>query len=87
MMELAAHAQKLLFGAMNPQGYNIGINQGRCAGAGLPGHVHMHVVPRWSGDVNFMSVVGQVRVIPQAVEQAYGQLQAEHQRLVSAQAP
>lgn len=84
MMELAAHAQKLLFGAMNPQGYNIGINQGRCAGAGLPGHVHMHVVPRWSGDVNFMSVVGQVRVIPQALEQAYSQLHAEHQRLVSA---
>ncbi len=82
MMELAAHGQRLLFGAMNPQGYNIGINQGRCAGAGLPGHAHMHVVPRWNGDVNFMSVVGQVRVIPQALEQAYSQLHAEHLRLL-----
>ena len=59
---------------MNPQGFNIGINIGRCAGAGVPGHVHTHIVPRWNGDVNFISVVGQVRVIPQALEEAYRQI-------------
>ena len=81
MMELAVHSQRLLMGTMNPQGFNTGINQGRCAGAGLPGHVHMHVVPRWNGDINFMSVVGQVRVIPQALEQAYSQIAGEHRRI------
>ena len=59
---------------MNPQGFNIGINIGRCAGAGVPGHVHIHIVPRWNGDVNFISVVGQVRAIPQALEEAYRQI-------------
>ncbi|HTV49483.1 MAG TPA: HIT domain-containing protein [Phycisphaerae bacterium] len=80
MMELVQYGQKLLAKTMNPQGFNIGVNIGRCAGAGVPGHVHMHIVPRWNGDVNFMSVVGQVRVIPQALEEAYAQLVQEHQR-------
>ncbi len=69
LMELTALAERLLVAALNPQGINIGINIGRCAGAGLPGHLHVHLVPRWSGDTNFMSVVGRVRVIPQALEQ------------------
>ena len=51
-------AVRLLKRAVSAQGFNIGINLGRCAGAGLPGHVHQHVVPRWGGDTNFMSVVG-----------------------------
>ncbi len=68
MMELAELGCRLLRKAMVPQGLNVGVNLGRCAGAGLPGHVHMHVVPRWSGDVNFMDSVGNVRVIPQALE-------------------
>ena len=71
VMELAALGARLLEAAMNPQGMNVGMNLGRCAGAGLPGHVHMHVVPRWAGDVNFMSVVGGVRVIPQGLEASY----------------
>ncbi len=66
IMELTALAENLLRAAINPQGINIGINLGRCAGAGLPGHLHVHVVPRWNGDVNFMQTVGHVRVIPQA---------------------
>ena len=65
---------KLLKRAISPQGFNIGINLGRCAGAGLPGHIHQHVVPRWAGDTNFMSVIGQVRVVPQAMSQLYDEL-------------
>jgi len=71
LMELIDLANRLLQTALNPQGMNIGLNIGRCAGAGLPGHVHFHVVPRWHGDVNFMNVVGGVRVIPQALEESY----------------
>ena len=53
---------------LEPQGVNIGINQGEAGGAGVPEHLHVHVVPRWHGDVNFMTVVGQVRVIPSALD-------------------
>jgi ATP adenylyltransferase len=69
-----ACAIKLLKRAVSAQGFNIGINIGRCAGAGLPGHVHQHVVPRWAGDTNFISVVGEVRVVPQAMSQLYDEL-------------
>lgn len=54
--------------ALQPQGVNVGVNQGAAAGAGVPEHVHVHVVPRWAGDVNFMSVCAQVRVIPSALD-------------------
>ena len=65
---------KLLKRALSPQGFNIGINIGRVAGAGLPGHIHQHVVPRWGGDTNFMSVIGNVRIVPQAMKQLYEEL-------------
>lgn len=65
LTDLAAELMQL---AMNPQGINFGINQGRAAGAGLPNHLHVHLVPRWSGDVNFLNVVGQVRVISASLE-------------------
>jgi ATP adenylyltransferase len=74
LMELAALGQRVLSAAMSPQGFNIGMNLGRCGGAGVPGHMHLHVVPRWNGDVNFMQVVGGVRVIPQALEESYQSL-------------
>lgn len=75
LIELTALAEQLVRDAFNPQGVNIGINLGRCAGAGLPGHLHVHIVPRWNGDTNFMQTVGQVRVIPQALEETYGGLE------------
>ncbi|CAN5820034.1 HIT domain-containing protein [soil metagenome] len=62
--------------ALNPQGLNIGVNQGRAAGAGVPGHLHVHVVPRWGGDVNFMTAVARVRVIPSSLESMAQRLRA-----------
>jgi ATP adenylyltransferase len=78
---------RLLKRAMSAQGFNIGINLGKCAGAGLPGHVHQHVVPRWAGDTNFMGVVGEVRVVPQAMGQLYGELSKLAQDLGMAARP
>jgi len=74
LMELTELAERALRAAMNPHGINVGINIGRCAGAGVPGHIHIHVLPRWNGDTNFMSTIGQVRVIPQALDACYEQL-------------
>ena len=69
-----AEVIRLLKRAISPQGFNVGINLGRSAGAGVPGHLHQHVVPRWAGDTNFITVVADVRVVPQAVDQLYGEL-------------
>jgi ATP adenylyltransferase len=71
--------QDVLTSVLKPQGFNVGINLGRCAGAGLPGHLHVHVVPRWEGDTNFMTVLGDIRVIPQALQALYEQLRAAAQ--------
>ena len=68
LWKLTELATDLMEQTLEPQGINIGINQGRAAGAGVPQHFHVHLVPRWGGDVNFMTVVGQVRVIPGSLE-------------------
>lgn len=65
---LVDRAAALMQRALQPQGINIGINQGRAAGAGVPDHLHVHLVPRWSGDVNFMTTVAHTRVIPASLE-------------------
>ena len=71
MMALSQRAITILKGAYAPQGYNVGVNQGRVAGAGVEHHIHMHVVPRWGGDTNFMPVLADTRVMPQTLEQSY----------------
>jgi len=73
LIEIAA---QLAHKALRPQGLNYGINEGRAAGAGVPEHLHAHIVPRWSGDTNFLGVVGKVRVIPDALEEMARQYRA-----------
>ena len=74
MMTLAQRAQTALEQTMHPQGFNLGLNQGRAAGAGIADHVHMHLVPRWVGDTNFMPVLGDTRVMPQHLDETYALL-------------
>ena len=74
LMTTLRDCEDLLTRTVKAEGYNVGFNIGHCAGAGLPGHLHVHIVPRWIGDTNFMAVLGDVRVIPQALEALYRQL-------------
>ena len=69
-------ALRVLDRMFRPHGYNIGLNQGRSAGAGLPGHLHWHIVPRWDGDTNFMPVLGQTKVLVESLHEFYDRFQA-----------
>ena len=71
MMELTSQCTTILNSIYRPHGFNMGINMGEAAGAGVIGHIHIHIVPRWSGDTNFMSSVAQTRVLPEALEDTY----------------
>lgn len=74
MNELAQRAMRIIERVYDPEGFNLGINQGRAAGAGVEGHIHLHVVPRWAGDNNYMPVVAGTRVMPQSLEESYDAL-------------
>ncbi len=71
MSTLMQKWQKVIKKAMKPEGFNIGMNLGRIAGAGFEKHLHYHLVPRWSGDTNFMPIIGQTKVVPMSVDDAY----------------
>jgi ATP adenylyltransferase len=71
VMALAQRGMDRLEDVYEPHGYNVGFNQGRVAGAGFEHHIHMHVVPRWGGDTNFMPVIADTRVMPQSLEESY----------------
>ncbi len=71
MMELTARGISVLRKIYNPQAFNMGANIGEAAGAGVKEHIHIHIVPRWNGDTNFMSAVGETRVLPEALENTY----------------
>jgi ATP adenylyltransferase len=74
IMEETSRVVGALRDALRPQGFNVGLNLGMVAGAGLPDHVHVHVVPRWGGDTNFMPIVGETKVLPEALDETAAKL-------------
>jgi ATP adenylyltransferase len=83
LMLLTQRAEIALTEVYKPQGINVGMNLGRPAGAGVVDHLHVHLVPRWTGDTNFMSVVGEVRVLPEDLQQTAGRLRPVFERLAA----
>ena len=76
IQQLIRNCTRWLAKAYKPEGFNLGANLGKAAGAGIEQHVHWHIVPRWVGDTNFMPVVGDVRVLPQSLEESYDRIRA-----------
>jgi ATP adenylyltransferase len=74
LQALLGRSQRALAGAGDPHGFNIGMNLGRVAGAGIPDHLHWHLIPRWGGDTNFMPAIGQTRVLPELLADTYARL-------------
>jgi ATP adenylyltransferase len=77
MMALTRRLETVLVDLYHPDGVNLGMNIGKAAGAGVAGHIHMHVLPRWVADANFMTVIGETRVLPEALEETYRRLKAK----------
>src|SRR3954469_6568184 len=76
LWELAELSQRILRATIKAQGFNVGLNLGKCAGAGVADHLHLHIVPRWEGDNNFMPVLAETRVLPEALDAGYQKLMA-----------
>ncbi len=81
LFDLARHSCAILAAELQPAGFNLGMNLGRTAGAAIDEHVHLHVVPRWPGDANFMAVVGGTKLVPEALEQTYARLRPHFDQL------
>jgi ATP adenylyltransferase len=77
MMTLTRRLESALFELYCPEGANIGMNMGKAAGAGIAGHIHMHALPRWVADANFISVIGETRIIPEVLSTTYARLKAK----------
>jgi ATP adenylyltransferase len=87
IMALTVEAKRALDRLMAPHGYNVGANLGRAAGAGVESHFHLHLVPRWSGDTNFMTAVGSTKVIPQSLDELRSLLNAEWAAMKGGETP
>lgn len=85
MMELTSQLTQVIGGEYQPQGFNLGMNIGAAAGAGIAEHVHLHVVPRWGGDTNFMSSVGSTRVLPESLEDTYWRIRKAWEHIIPSQ--
>jgi ATP adenylyltransferase len=84
LWNLVVHAQALLRYATKAQGFNIGMNIGECAGAGVPDHLHIHIVPRWSGDTNFMPIIAGTRTLSEGLRALYDKLMDAQTRIAGA---
>lgn len=83
IMALTQKCERAIRAALHPDGFNLGINEGKVAGAGFADHVHLHIVPRWNGDTNFMPVLAEVKVMPELLQQTYAKLHAALAPLVA----
>lgn len=81
LMEVTTNTVRVMRDALSPHGFNVGLNLGTAAGAGVPGHLHVHVVPRWGGDTNFMPVIGETKVLPEGLTDTAAKLRPGFDRL------